>query len=92
MNDDNGKRRDPAHPIQSYEFSGVLIPRRHRATFLSASRHRFAAELWAISEVIIFLNGLEDLAAPREPGKVVYSLHEVLLICLLGCRAERNVW
>ena len=43
-----------------------------------------AAELVAISEAVVFLHYFKDLQDPRQPGKVVYPLDEVLLFCLLA--------
>jgi predicted transposase YbfD/YdcC len=43
-----------------------------------------AAEFGAISEAIVFLDYFKDLPDPRQPGKVVYPLDEVLLFCLLA--------
>lgn len=41
----------------------------------------------AFAETIIFLEHFEALADPRQAGKVVYSLDEVLLLCLLAVLA-----
>src|ERR1700720_3652205 len=38
----------------------------------------------ALSEALVFLNHFKDLSDPRQPGKVVYPLDEVLLFCLLA--------
>src|SRR6267143_4906362 len=38
----------------------------------------------AISEAIVFLGYFKDLPDPRQPGKVLYPLDEVLLFCLLA--------
>ncbi|MGH9204828.1 MAG: ISAs1 family transposase, partial [Vicinamibacterales bacterium] len=43
-----------------------------------------SAELGAISEAVVFLGYFKDLPDPRQPGKVVYPLDEVLLLCLLS--------
>jgi hypothetical protein len=43
-----------------------------------------AAEVGAISETIVFLKYFKDLPDPRQRGKVVYPLEEVLLLCLLA--------
>src|SRR5437868_7078167 len=43
-----------------------------------------AAEFVAISEAVVFLDYFKDLPDPRQPGKVVYPLDEVLLFCLLA--------
>lgn len=39
------------------------------------------------SEAVVFLDHFEDLADPRQRGKVVYPLDEVLLLCLLAVLA-----
>jgi predicted transposase YbfD/YdcC len=41
----------------------------------------------AIGEGIVFLEHFQDLPDPRQPGKVVYPLDEVLLLCLLAVLA-----
>jgi predicted transposase YbfD/YdcC len=38
----------------------------------------------ALGEAVVFLNHFKDLPDPRQPGKVVYPLEEVLLLCLLA--------
>jgi predicted transposase YbfD/YdcC len=43
-----------------------------------------AAECGAIGETIVFLDYFKDFPDPRQRGKVVYPLDEVLLLCLLG--------
>jgi predicted transposase YbfD/YdcC len=45
---------------------------------------RAAAEFGAISEAVVFLDYFQDLPDPRQLGKVVYPLDEVLLLCLLA--------
>jgi predicted transposase YbfD/YdcC len=45
---------------------------------------RTAAEFGAISEAVVFLDYFKDLPDPRQLGKVVYPLAEVLLLCLLA--------
>src|SRR5580700_3620289 len=47
----------------------------------------------ALSEALVFLNHFKDLSDPRQPGKVIYPLDEVLLLCLLAVlgRAETFV-
>jgi predicted transposase YbfD/YdcC len=45
---------------------------------------RLATEFGAISEAVVFLDYFKDLPDPRQPGKVVYPLDEVLLFCLLA--------
>ncbi|HWJ18116.1 MAG TPA: ISAs1 family transposase [Geobacterales bacterium] len=46
-----------------------------------------AGECEALSEAIVFLDYFNDLADPRQQGKVVYPLREVLLLCLLAVLA-----
>jgi predicted transposase YbfD/YdcC len=41
----------------------------------------------ALSETVVFLNHFNDLPDPRQPGKVIYPLDEVLLLCLLAVLA-----
>jgi predicted transposase YbfD/YdcC len=43
-----------------------------------------AAEFGAISEAVVFLKYFKDLPDPRQRGKVIYPLDEVLLLCLLA--------
>jgi hypothetical protein len=43
-----------------------------------------AAEFGAFSEATVFLDHFKDLPDPRQRGKVVYPLVEVLLLCLLA--------
>ena len=43
-----------------------------------------AAEFGAIGEATVFLDYFKDLPDPRQRGKVVYPLDEVLLLCLLA--------
>ncbi len=38
----------------------------------------------AIGEGIVFLEYFHDLPDPRQAGKVVYPLEEILLLCLLA--------
>src|SRR5688572_10890304 len=45
---------------------------------------RAAAEFGSISEAVVFLDYFKDLPDPRQRGKVVYPLDEVLLLCLLA--------
>src|SRR5438045_6884986 len=44
-------------------------------------------EFGAISEAVVFLEYFKDLPDPRQPGKVVYPLDEILLLCLLAVLA-----
>jgi predicted transposase YbfD/YdcC len=46
-----------------------------------------AGECEALSEAIVFLEYFTDLPDPRQQGKVVYPLREVLLLCLLAVLA-----
>jgi len=46
-----------------------------------------ATEFGAISEAVIFLSYFRDLPDPRQAGKVVYPLDEVLLLSLLAVLA-----
>jgi predicted transposase YbfD/YdcC len=41
----------------------------------------------AMAESVVFLEHLQDLRDPRQPGKVIYPLDEVLLLCLLAVLA-----
>ena len=41
----------------------------------------------AFEETVVFLDYFKALADPRQRGKVVYSLDEVLLLCLLAVLA-----
>ena len=43
-----------------------------------------AGEFAALGETVVFLNHFKDLPDPRQPGKIVYPLAEVLLLCLLA--------
>ena len=38
-------------------------------------------------ETVVFLRHFDDLADPRQPGKVTYPLDEILLLCLLAVLA-----
>ena len=46
-----------------------------------------AGECGALSEALVFLDCFSDLPDPRQQGKVVYPLGEVLLLCLLAVLA-----
>jgi len=46
-----------------------------------------AADGGALGETIVFLRYFKDLPDPRQSGKVMYPLEEVLLLCLLGVLA-----
>jgi predicted transposase YbfD/YdcC len=41
----------------------------------------------ALSEAVVFMHHFKDLPDPRQPGKVIYPLDEVLLLCLLAVLA-----
>jgi len=41
----------------------------------------------AVGEGIVFLEHFRDLPDPRQPGKIMYPLNEVLLLCLLAVLA-----
>ena len=41
----------------------------------------------AFGESVVFLGHFKDLPDPRQPGKVIYPLDEVLLLCLLAVLA-----
>ena len=47
----------------------------------------WSAEGGALSEALLFLQYFNDLPDPRQQGKVVYPLGEVLLLCLLAVLA-----
>ena len=46
-----------------------------------------SAECGALSEALVFLDYFNDLPDPRQQGKVVYPLGEVLLLCLVAVLA-----
>ena len=48
---------------------------------------RADSELTAFDETVVFLDYFKDLPDPRQPGKVIYPLPEVLLLCLLAVLA-----
>lgn len=41
----------------------------------------------AVAETVVFISHFRDLADPRQRGKVMYPLAEVLLLCLLAVLA-----
>jgi predicted transposase YbfD/YdcC len=45
---------------------------------------RVAADCGALGEAVVFLDYFNDLPDPRQRGKVIYPLDEVLLLCLLA--------
>lgn len=48
---------------------------------------RAGLEFGAISEAVVFLDHFKDLPDARQPGKIIYPLAEVLLLCLLAVLA-----
>src|ERR671925_740795 len=46
-----------------------------------------SAEFGALGETLVFLEHFRDLPDPRQRGKVIYPLDEVLLLCLLAVLA-----
>ncbi len=48
---------------------------------------RAAADCGALGEAVVFLDYFNDLPDPRQRGKVLYPLDEVLLLCLLAVLA-----
>jgi predicted transposase YbfD/YdcC len=46
-----------------------------------------AADCGALNESVVFLEHFSGLEDPRQPGKVIYLLNEVLLLCLLAVLA-----
>ena len=46
-----------------------------------------AADSKALAEMLVFLHYFSDLPELRQPGKVMYPLSEVLLLCLLAVLA-----
>ena len=48
---------------------------------------RAGLDFGAIGEAVVFLDYFEDLPDTRQPGKVIYPLAEVLLLCLLAVLA-----
>jgi predicted transposase YbfD/YdcC len=45
---------------------------------------KVAADFGALGEAVVFLDYFKDLPDPRQRGKVIYPLEEVLLLCLLA--------
>jgi hypothetical protein len=45
---------------------------------------RAGSDLTAFAETVVFLDYFKDLPDPRQAGKVIYPLPEVLLLCLLA--------
>ena len=48
---------------------------------------RVAGEFAALGESVVFLAYFKDMPDPRQRGKVIYPLDEVLLLCLLAVLA-----
>ena len=48
---------------------------------------RADSELTAFDDTVCFLDYFKDLPDPRQAGKVIYPLPEVLLLCLLAVLA-----
>jgi predicted transposase YbfD/YdcC len=48
---------------------------------------RAVSDLTAFGETVVFLDCFNDLPDPRQAGKVIYPLPEVLLLCLLAVLA-----
>jgi len=51
-----------------------------------------AADCGAFDESVVFLRHFRDLPDPRQRGKVVYPLDEVLLLCLLAVLAGADTF
>src|SRR5271165_7350198 len=51
-----------------------------------------AGECGAVLEAIVFLKHFSDLPDPRQRGKVMYPLDEVLLLCLLAVLAGADTF
>ena len=45
------------------------------------------SDIGAIEETVVFLDYFKELPDPRQAGKVIYPLAEVLLLCLLAVLA-----
>jgi hypothetical protein len=48
---------------------------------------RLGPDLGALGEAVVFLDYFKDMPDPRQRGKVIYRLDEVLLLCLLAVLA-----
>ena len=48
------------------------------------------ADCGALGEAVVFLNHFRDMPDPRQRGKVMYPLDEVLLLALLAVLAGPN--
>ena len=53
---------------------------------------RAGSDLTAFGETVVFLDYFKDLPDPRQAGKVIYPLPEVLLLCLLAVLGGGAVW
>ena len=51
---------------------------------------RATAEFSALGETTVFLDYFKDLPDPRQRGKIIYPLAEVLLLCLLAVAKQRK--
>ncbi len=51
-----------------------------------------AAEPLAFDEFVVFLSHFKDLPDPRQRGKVMYPLDEILLLCLLAVLAGADTF
>ena len=49
-------------------------------------------ETGAFDESVVFLNHFKDLPDPRQRGKVMYPLDEILLLCLLAVLAGADTF
>ena len=50
------------------------------------------AETGAFDESVVFPNHFKDLPDPRQRGKVMYPLDEILLLCLLAVLAGADTF
>ena len=53
---------------------------------------RATAEFSALGETTVFLDYFKDLPDPRQRGKIIYPLAEVLLLCLLAVLAGADAF
>ena len=51
---------------------------------------RAGSDLTAFGETVVFLDYFKDLPDPRQAGKVIYPLPEVLLLCCWRCWRGRR--
>src|SRR5713101_3125807 len=61
-----------------------ICPNSSPLALVRPDRHRFCSSYGALSEAVVFLDYFKDLPDPRQRGKVIYPLDEVLLLCLLA--------